>query len=130
MNDSPTVTPAMEDYLKGIYELGGALGTVSTQQVAGRLSVSCPSATNMIKKLAALELLMHTPYRGVELTAQGTLIARRVLRHHELLELFLWRTLAIPPDQGHREAERLEHYLSAELESRLSTMLGLPEHPA
>jgi DtxR family Mn-dependent transcriptional regulator len=79
----------------------------------------------MIKKLAALELLRHTPYRGVELTAQGTLIARRVLHHHEMLELFLWRTLAIPPEQGHCEAERLEHYLSTELESRLSTMLGM-----
>jgi DtxR family Mn-dependent transcriptional regulator len=130
MNDAPTVTPAMEDYLKGIYELGGETGSVSTQQVADKLRVSCPSATNMIKKLAGLALLHHTPYRGVELTADGVAVATRVLRQHEVVERFLLHVLAMPPDQGHTEAERLEHYVSAALASRLSRALGATDHPA
>ena len=57
---------AIEDYLKAIYVLeheGGA--RVSTSAVAGRLSVSAPAATTMLKKLAAQGLVRHERYRGV-----------------------------------------------------------------
>ena len=66
------------------------------------------------------------PYRGVRLTKRGARVALEVLRHHRLLELYLHRTLDVPWDQVHREAEVLEHVLSEELEELIAAKLGDP----
>ena len=124
-----TVSAAVQDYLKGLYALGegaGATEPVATNAIAGHLGVSAASATNMLKKLDGLGLVIHVPYRGVELTEPGRKIALEVLRHHRLLETYLAEALGVPWDQVHAEAEVLEHHLSEALEERISARLGHP----
>ena len=82
----------------------------------------------MVKKLAALELAVHEPYRGVALTEAGERVALEIIRHHRLLELYLAKTLGLHVDEVHDEAERLEHALSEELEQRIDRALGYPTH--
>jgi len=82
----------------------------------------------MVKKLAALELLEHEPYRGFRLTAAGEQVAVEVIRHHRLLELYLAETLGLHVDAVHDEADRLEHVISEELEERIDRALGFPTH--
>jgi DtxR family Mn-dependent transcriptional regulator len=82
----------------------------------------------MVKKLAALELAAHEPYRGISLTPAGERVALEVIRHHRLLELYLAETLGLDVDDVHDEAERLEHVLSEELEARIDRVLGFPTH--
>lgn len=121
-------TRAIEDYLKTIYLLADPdWPEVTTGEIAQRLRVSQPSATNMVKRLAGLGYVRHTPYRAVVLTARGRSRALRVVRRHRLLELYLKDVLGLPLEDVHREAERLEHALSDLLESRLDEVLG---HPA
>ncbi|HKP18051.1 MAG TPA: metal-dependent transcriptional regulator [Gaiellaceae bacterium] len=120
---------ANEDYLKAIYALQDERGArVSTSAVAERLGVSAPAATTMIKKLAALGLVEHEPYRGVRLTRVGRLAAVEVIRHHRLLEQYLVQRLGVAIDEVHQEAELLEHALSEELEARIDRELGFPTH--
>jgi len=90
------------------------------------MGVRPPSATAMVKKLAARGLVDHQPYRGVRLTRRGERIALEVLRHHRLLELYLARTLELELDAVHAEADRLEHALSETLEERIDQALGSP----
>ena len=119
----------MEDYLKAIHQIAEASGgSVSTQALADRLSVSTASATGMVKKLASLSLADHEPYRGVALTSRGEAVALEVLRHHRLLELYLVERLGVPWDEVHAEAERLEHHISEGLEDRIAAALGQPSH--
>jgi DtxR family Mn-dependent transcriptional regulator len=82
----------------------------------------------MVKKLAALDLAVHEPYRGVALTPAGERVAVEVIRHHRLLELYLAETLGLHVDAVHAEADRLEHALSEELEERIDRALGFPTH--
>src|SRR6185503_1522684 len=82
----------------------------------------------MLKKLAALELVEHTRYRGVTLTPAGERVALEVIRHHRLLEQYLAETLGVSIDEVHAEADRLEHALSEELEARIDRSLGYPKH--
>ena len=96
--------------------------------LARRLRVSPASASAMVKKLAALDLVDHAPYRGVELTPAGERVALEVIRHHRLLELYLAETLGLHVDDVHDEADRLEHVLSEELEERIDRALGFPTH--
>jgi DtxR family Mn-dependent transcriptional regulator len=126
---SEPVSPAMEDYAKAIYALeerGG--GSVSTNSLAGRLGVSPASASGMVRRLGELGLASHAPYHGVQLTPAGRRIALEVLRHHRLLELYLSRSLGVPWDRVHQEAEVLEHHLSEELEELIFAQLGEPTH--
>ncbi len=124
----PDLSESIQDYLKEIYKLGSAGDRVSTNALAERQRVSPASASGMVKKLAALGLAEHTPYHGVALTQAGELVALEVIRHHRLLELYLAETLGIGVDDVHAEADRLEHVLSEELESRIDKALGFPTH--
>jgi DtxR family transcriptional regulator, Mn-dependent transcriptional regulator len=118
---------AIEDYAKAIYVLESRGDEpVSTTALADRLHVTAGSVSAMIKKLADLGLVTHTPYRGVRLTSEGRRTALEVIRHHRLLELFLAEVLEMPWDRVHQEAEVLEHVLSTELEEIIAQKLGNP----
>ena len=121
------LSPPTEDYLKTIYliqerESAGA----STNAIAAALQVTPASVTGMIKKLAELKLVRHTPYQGVELTRSGEKIALEVVRHHRLLELYLFEALGYTWDEVHAEADALEHVISEEFEDRIAARLGNP----
>ncbi len=124
----PTISAAMEDYLKAIYRLQQGDQRVTTLALAGELQLSGPSVTNMIKRLAELGLLEHNRYYGVRLTDAGTRVALEVIRHHRLLELYLAEAMGFDWDKVHEEAERLEHHVSSEFESRMDELLGHPEY--
>ena len=127
MADAP-LSEAIQDYLKSIYKLQAADGHVTIGALARDQSVSPASASAMVKKLAALELLEHEPYRGARLTDAGERVAVEVIRHHRLLELYLAETLGLHVDDVHAEADRLEHVISEELEARIDRALGYPTH--
>ena len=123
------LSESIQDYLKAIYKLQDRAGKVTVSELARNLSVSPASASAMVKKLAALELVAaRQPYRGVALTPDGERIAIEVIRHHRLLELYLAETLGVAVEDVHNEADRLEHVLSEELEARIDRALGYPTH--
>lgn len=122
------LTHAIQDYLKEIYKLQADGGRASTSAIAERMGVAQPSVTAMVKKLSALGLAEHEPYRGVVLTGKGEQVALEVIRHHRLLEQYLAETLGLSIDAVHDEADRLEHALSEELEARIDESLGYPTH--
>jgi DtxR family Mn-dependent transcriptional regulator len=128
--DSTSIrSQAIEDYTKAIYALELREGEgVSTHALARRLRVTPASASGMVKRLDELGLVEHQPYRGVSLTADGRRVALEVMRHHRLLELYLVKTLGVPWDRVHQEAEVLEHVLSEELEELIAAKLGDPTH--
>jgi DtxR family Mn-dependent transcriptional regulator len=122
------LSDAIQDYLKALYHLQTGEGRVSVTALAREQKVSPASASAMVKKLAALELVEHAPYRGVHLTPAGEKVAVEVIRHHRLLELYLADTLGLHVDAVHEEADRLEHALSEELEAKIDSALGYPTH--
>jgi DtxR family transcriptional regulator, Mn-dependent transcriptional regulator len=124
----PALTDAIQDYLKEIYKLQEGGERVSVTALAREQHVAPGSASEMVKKLAALELVDHEPYRGVRLTEAGERVAVEVIRHHRLLELYLAETLGLDVDDVHAEADRLEHVISEELEARIDKALGFPTH--
>lgn len=124
--DAIRVTSAMEDYLKAAYRLEQDGGPVTTLRLAEELRLSGPSVTNMVKRLDELKLVVHNRYHGIALTSAGRSVALEVIRHHRLLELYLSEALGFDLDEVHAEAERLEHHMSEELESRMELALGFP----
>ncbi|MDH3225771.1 MAG: metal-dependent transcriptional regulator [Thermoleophilia bacterium] len=131
--ESPT--PAVQDYLKAIFLLGETPeddDPISVSRVAEALSVTAPSASNMLKRLEEMGYVSSRAPQGerrpvVELTDQGRVAALTVVRHHRLLETFLATRLGMSWDEVHREAEVLEHHISETLATRIAEVLGHPE---
>ncbi|MCY3871597.1 MAG: metal-dependent transcriptional regulator, partial [Gemmatimonadetes bacterium] len=123
------ISQSSQDYLKTIYKLThgqNPVASVTTSLIAEHRAVAPASVTNMLKKLAAMKLVEHTPYQGVVLTSTGKRIALEVLRHHRLLELYLSEVLGFDLDKVDEEADRLEHVISEEFEDKIDRMLGYP----
>lgn len=121
-----THSEAVEDYLKTVFALSARSGAVTSTGLAAQLGVTAPTASAMLKRLQAAELVQRSPEHQVELTEHGRRHALSVVRRHRLLEMFLVQVLGVPWDQVHDEAEVLEHALSRRLEERIDTLLGHP----
>lgn len=119
-------TQAVEDYLKAIFEIQQTEEKVATTTLASHMQVTAASVTGMLKKLAELKLVTYQPYQGVNLTEAGEKIALEVIRHHRLVERYLSEALGVPWDQVDAEADKWEHVLSDDLESRMDAFLGHP----
>ena len=122
-------TESVDDYLKAIYALeGDGRRRVGGSELAARLAVAPASVTNMLQKLAAdpKSLLDYKRGEGVRLSNAGRRRALEIVRHHRLLETFLFQVLNYPLAELHDEAERLEHFISERFEERVAAKLGGP----
>jgi DtxR family transcriptional regulator, Mn-dependent transcriptional regulator len=122
-------TESVDNYLKAIFTLGGPEGErVTSTALAEQLGVAPASITNMLQKLAASPspLVEYESRRGVRLSAAGRRRALEIVRHHRLLEAFLYEVLDYPIEEVHDEAERLEHFISERFEERIDAKLGRP----
>ena len=123
-------TESVDNYLKAILALGGPEESrVTSSALAHRLSVASASVTNMVQRLAAGSppLVKYERHRGVLLSEAGKKRALEVVRHHRLIETFLYKVLDYPIDEVHEEAERLEHFISERFEERIAAKLGHPK---
>jgi len=126
--DSFGLSRSVEDYLKAIYSICESGEAASTSAIAEALEVQPASVTGMVKRLAESGYVEHVPYRGVQLTEEGTLAALRILRRHRILETYLTRRLGYRWEDVHPEAERLEHAASDELIERMASALENPSY--
>ena len=80
----------------------------------------------MLKRLAHSGWIEYSPRGGAKLTEQGRAEARRVIRRHRLVELFLLRVLGLDWSEVDAEAEALEHSISPRLEQAIARHLNEP----
>jgi DtxR family Mn-dependent transcriptional regulator len=117
---------AVQDYLKAIHEAERPDRPAAPADLAARLGVKAPSVTGMMKRLAEAGLIQYEPGEGARLTPLGVTEARRVIRRHRLVELFLTRVLGLDWSEVDAEAEALEHAISPRLEQAIAAHLGEP----
>ncbi|MGA2759964.1 MAG: metal-dependent transcriptional regulator [Candidatus Cybelea sp.] len=118
---------AREDYVKAIYQLGGG-APVRAAAVARYLNVSRVSVSKAKRQLESDGLLEvdPAPAKPLQLSGKGRALAIAMVRRHRLLETFLHRSLDLPLERVHAEAERIEHVISDDLALRIAAFLGQP----
>jgi len=122
-----SISQTEENYLKAIYKIQErADKPASTNAIAGAMSTSAASVTDMIKRLSEKDLVNYERYRGVTMTDTGQRIATSLIRKHRLWEVFLVEKLDFSWDEVHDIAEQLEHIQSEELIERLDEYLEFP----
>lgn len=130
MSKARKSSESVDDYLKAIYSLSGdEHRRVGSSELAARLKVAPASVTNMLQKLAGERraVVNYKRGQGVKLSSIGTKRALEIVRHHRLVETFLFQVLNYPIEELHDEAERLEHFISERFEARIAEKMDDPQ---
>lgn len=115
-----------EMYLKTIAEMVVMGSPVPITGLAERMGISTVSASEMMGKLQERGFVIRTPYKGVELSQDGDLRAREVIRRHRLWECFLAEKLSLAWARVHDLACEMEHLTEPEVTRALAEHLGRP----
>ena len=117
---------SIDDYLRTVYDLFEKQKNkegVKAIDVAKNLNVSKPSVSAMIKKLIKLRYLKAKPYSKIHFTKKGLEEAKRLVRNHRVIGVFLEKIFKYDVKKVHEEAHRLEHAFSQESIKKLDSFL-------
>ncbi len=117
------ISEEIEDYLKTIYGLSSEKGYARIKDIASRLKIKPPSASQMIRKLGRLGYVEYESYGAVRLTAKGRSAAKNVKKRHELISGF-FRKIGVPPKIADEDACRVEHHLHPQTLKSLLKFFG------
>jgi len=121
-----SISESVEEYLEALWiseEQGQEIAHLTW--IADHLGVAAPSALEMLKKLEKEDLVVYKVRQGIELTAKGRVIARRIIRAHRLTEVLMKETLKT--DIKEDTVCGLEHHMDEEFMDALCTLLKHPK---
>lgn len=98
----------------------------SLTDLARELGQRPSTASEAVKRLVSLGLVVHAPYGDITLSDDGRRLALMMVRRHRLLETYLLRELGYAVDEVHDEAEVLEHAVSDLFIERIDAAMGRP----
>jgi len=117
--------PPVEEYLEAVHSLLEEGTPVIQARIAERLGLSAPSVSEMLDRLES-DGYLRRDGRVIELTPEGSAVAKKVVRRHRLAERLLVDVIGLEWHKVHREAGRWEHVISDDVEARLVVLLGDP----
>lgn len=115
----------IEDALKYLYNCEYNNSACNINGIAGSLSISADSASDIIKKLESMGLVTASKDELV-LTSDGKSYALRIIRVHRLWEKYLADETSVTENEWHTKAEELEHTLTQDQADKLAAQIGNP----
>jgi DtxR family Mn-dependent transcriptional regulator len=109
MRTGQLLTASQEDYLEAIFHIASDKHAARAKDIARRLKVNSSSVTGALRVLAEKGLINYAPYDVITLTPEGKIIAKDVVRRHEVLRDFFVRVLRIDPVEADEGACKAEH---------------------
>jgi DtxR family Mn-dependent transcriptional regulator len=116
----------LEDCLQALQRLADQGRPAAVTDIAAFARVPPTVVETALRELRDRNLAELTTER-LALTDEGRRQAAAVLRRHRLSERLLTDVLGLPWDRVHDEAMRLEHSLTPEAETRLTSLLNDPD---
>lgn len=116
-----------EDALKAICSAELEDQPSTAQSVAGALELPANQVAEILGDLEDRDLVTFEENQ-LRLTPSGRDYALHIVRTHRLWERYLADRTGLSAGEWHKQADRLEHYVSPSEASDLSTRLGNPSH--
>mgnify|MGYP000943566108 CR=1 FL=1 len=108
---TPAPSQSAEDYLERIHELIEAKGYARVVDIASSLKVRQASVTAMVQKLGRAGFVKYEKYRGLILTEEGRVVARKIQDRHATLSRF-FSLFGLDAETQRADIEGIEHHLS------------------
>lgn len=113
-----------EDFIKQLYNLGGSISFADAFKQKKLLNVT---QDELEKAIGAIVLTKEiTANEQLELTEKGEQHALKLIRAHRIYEQYLAEHSGYAPTEWHQRANRMEHLISDEEQSRIASLLGNP----
>jgi len=116
-----------EEYLEQIFDLEEEGVVPMRARIVERLGLSPAAVSETVGRLEDHGFVNLRDDRSIELTAKGRSLATSVVRRHRLAERLLLDVIGLEWEKVHREADRWEHAISADVEEKLVELLGDPQ---
>jgi DtxR family Mn-dependent transcriptional regulator len=115
-----------EEYLEAILEIEEE-GTIPIRaRLVERLGLSAPAVSETVNRLVDHGYAELLDDRSLRLTDKGREVATSIVRRHRLAERLLVDIIGLEWEKVHKEADRWEHAISADVEEKLVQLLGDP----
>ena len=98
------MTQSLEDYLEAVYMISLQKRVIRVKDISEKLSVKKPSVVNALKELEHLNYLSHEKYGYIDLTQEGELQAKSILKKHTMLKDFLEKTIGVSEKAAEADA--------------------------
>src|SRR6266481_9014940 len=115
-----------EEYLESILAIEEEGVVPMRARLVERLGLSAAAVSETIGRLSEHGYVELHGDRSLHLTDKGRRLATTVVRRHRLAERLLVDVIGLEWEKVHREADRWEHAISADVEAKLVTLLGDP----
>jgi DtxR family transcriptional regulator, iron-dependent repressor len=115
-----------EEYLETILEIEEEGIPPLRARLVERLGLSAAAVSETVERLVRLGYTELLDDRTLRLTDKGRKLATTVVRRHRLAERLLTDVIGLEWEKVHREADRWEHAISADVEEKLVELLGDP----
>lgn len=100
-----------EDYVEAVADIIAARSVCRVADLARHFGVSHVTVSRIVARLAASELLITKPYRPIELTEEGSKLAQRTKKRHQVVYDFLL-ALGVDESAAAIDSEGMEHHVS------------------
>src|SRR5437773_6032808 len=117
---------ATEEYLETILEIEEEGIPPIRARLVERLGISAPAVSETVNRLVEQGYAQLLDDRSLRLTPKGRALAVSIVRRHRLAERLLTDVIGLEWEKVHREADRWEHAISADVEEKLVLLLGDP----
>lgn len=117
----------MQHYLETIFYISHEGETVRPGRIAEWMSVSAPTVSATLGRLARDGWIDVATDRSVSLTERGEASASKIVRVHRLLERWLTDVLGMDWASADEEAQRLAPGIGPDVADRLEEHLGFPD---
>ena len=117
---------ATEEYLEAILEIEEEGIVPIRARLVERLGLSAPAVSETVNRLVDHGYAELLDDRSLRLTDKGRQVATSVVRRHRLAERLLVDVIGLEWEKVHKEADRWEHAISADVEEKLVQLLGDP----
>jgi DtxR family Mn-dependent transcriptional regulator len=117
---------ATEEYLEAILEIEEEGVVPIRARLVERLGLSAPAVSETVNRLVENGYAELLDDRTLRLTPKGREVAVSIVRRHRLAERLLVDIIGLEWEKVHKEADRWEHAISADVEEKLVALLGDP----
>jgi DtxR family transcriptional regulator, iron-dependent repressor len=115
-----------EEYLETILAIEEEGIVPMRARLVERLGLSAAAVSETVGRLTDQGYVELYGDRSLHLTDKGRRLATTIVRRHRLAERLLVDVIGLEWEKVHREADRWEHAISADVEEKLVQLLGDP----
>ena len=113
-----------EDFIKQLYNLGGSISFADAFKQKKLLNITQDELEKVIGAIVLTKEI--TANEQLKLTEKGEQHALKLIRAHRIYEQYLAEHSGYAPTEWHQRANRMEHLISDEEQSRIASLLGNP----